>query len=111
MRIDAGDLVLADFSPTRGRQQSGRRPALVITGAAFHEISQLALVCPITSNVGEWPLKVLLPQGLQVTGAVQVDQIRAVDRKERILQHVGNVPIETLEKVRSILAALIGREV
>ena len=55
MKLDAGDLVWIELDPARGREQAGTRPALVITDADFHEISSLAFVCPITSNVSEWP--------------------------------------------------------
>jgi mRNA interferase MazF len=108
MKLDAGDLVWIELDPARGREQAGTRPALVITDAAFHEVSSLAFVCPITSNVSEWPFKVTIPAGLRVSGAILVDQMRAVDRRERILRRAGSVPAETLQLVRGILAALTG---
>jgi len=47
----AVDLIWTDFDPTRGRQQAGRRPALVISAAAFTDYTGLTVVCPITSRV------------------------------------------------------------
>jgi mRNA interferase MazF len=108
--LEAGDLVWVELDPVRGREQSGRRPAVVITPAAYHNVSRIALVCPITSNLGPWPFKVFLPDGLEVGGAVLVDQVRAIDRSQRIYGRAGTgrVPDETLEKIRSILVAVIG---
>ena len=105
--LDAGDLVWVELDPVRGREQSGRRPAVVITPAAYHKVSSLALVCPITTNPGPWPFKVALPDALEIKGAVLVDQLRAVDRERRIFGRAGRVPDEALESIRGILAAMI----
>jgi mRNA-degrading endonuclease toxin of MazEF toxin-antitoxin module len=37
-----GDLIWTDFDPTKGREQAGRRPALVVSSAAFTENTGLA---------------------------------------------------------------------
>jgi mRNA interferase MazF len=108
--LHAGDVVWVALDPVRGREQAGRRPALVVTPAAYHKVSSLAFVCPITSNVRSWPFTVLLPAYLKIRGAVLVDQMRAIDRTERILGRAGRVPDETLEAVRSILMAMIRPE-
>jgi mRNA interferase MazF len=106
-----GDIVLMDFAPTRGSEQAGTRPALVISQPGMHEITRRAVVCPITRNMRPWPTKVFLPQGLAAEGAVLVDQVRSIDRKERILRTLGQVPQPVLTQVRRKLAALIGIEV
>jgi mRNA interferase MazF len=48
-----------------------------------------------------------LPDGLEIKGAVLVDQMRAVDRTQRIVGRAGRVPDETLEGIRGILTAMI----
>jgi mRNA interferase MazF len=45
----AGDLIWIDFDPTKGREQAGRRPALVVSPGSFSANTGLAIVCPITS--------------------------------------------------------------
>lgn len=106
-----GDIVLMDFAPARGSEQAGTRPALVISERGMHEITRRAVVCPITRNTRPWPTKVFLPQGLAAEGAVLVDQVRSIDRRERILRTLGRVPEPVLDQVRRKLAALIGIEV
>jgi len=105
--LDAGDLVWVELDPVRGREQSGRRPAVVITPAAYHKVSSLAFVCPIATNPGPWPFKVPLSDDLEIKGAVLVDQVRAVDRAQRIFGRAGRVPDDTLDRIRGILAAMI----
>lgn len=67
---DTGDLVWTDFDPTRGREQAGRRPALVVSSALFAANTGLAVVCPITSRVRPFPTSVVLPSGLPITGEI-----------------------------------------
>ena len=105
-----GDIVLMDFSPIRGSEQGGTRPALVISARGMHEITRRAIICPITRNTQPWPTKVFLPDGLAAEGAVLVDQVRSIDRRERILRKLGQVPDPILLLVRHKLAALAGIE-
>lgn len=105
---DAGDLVWVDFRPTLGREQSGVRPALVLTTRGFHQRNATAIVCAITSNIAAWPTKITLPNGLAVKGAVLCDQIRCVDRTMRGFRPIGKVPPDILDDVRSTVAALLG---
>lgn len=107
---DAGDIVLIDFAPVRGSEQDGTRPALIISERGMHEMTRRAIICPITRNTQPWPTKVFLPEGLAAQGAILVDQIRAVDRSERILRRLGRAPDEVLLMVRRKLAALTGIE-
>ncbi|MCJ2130492.1 type II toxin-antitoxin system PemK/MazF family toxin [Methylobacterium sp. E-045] len=105
---DAGDIVWVDFRPTLGREQSGVRPALVLTARGFHQRNATAIVCAVTSNVTAWPTKVVLPDGLGVAGAVLCDQIRCVDRSMRGFRKIGTVPPDVLDDVRRTVATLLG---
>ena len=105
---DAGDLVWLSFDPQRGREQSGRRPALVLSPAAYNAKTSLALVCPVTSHIKGYPFEVLLPPGLAVTGVVLADQLKSLDWKERRAEPAGRVPVELLSEVLARLAPLLG---
>jgi mRNA interferase MazF len=105
---ERGALVWVDFTPQSGREQAGHRPALVISPRVYHERSKLAVVCPITSNTRPWPWKVMLPDGLSVSGAVLVDQVRSIDRAARRLRLAGEAPQIVVADVQAKLAALFG---
>jgi mRNA interferase MazF len=107
-RVEPGDIVLVAFQPVRGIEQDGTRPALVISSEIMHDFSRRAIVCPITRNPSPWPTKVFLPDGLAAEGAVLADQIRAIDRSERILKVLGTAPLAITRAVRERVAALIG---
>ncbi|MGI8840739.1 MAG: type II toxin-antitoxin system PemK/MazF family toxin, partial [Caulobacteraceae bacterium] len=53
-----------------GREQAGRRPALIISPAAFTFNTGFAMVCPIASRVRPFPTSVMLPKGLPVAGEI-----------------------------------------
>ncbi|HEY4775273.1 MAG TPA: type II toxin-antitoxin system PemK/MazF family toxin [Xanthobacteraceae bacterium] len=106
--LQAGDLVWVDLRPTRGHEQGGVRPAVVLTDREFHRRNDTVVVCPVTSNKKPWPTKVLLPDGLAATGAILVDQVRTLDRTARGFRAIGRVPDQVLAEVRGRLATLLG---
>jgi len=105
---DVGDLVWTDFDPTRGREQSGRRPALVVSPAAFTENTGLAMVCPITSRVRPFPTSVVLPAGLPVGGEILTSHIRSIDTQARPVRYAGAaVGLEIAQLVRAKLNTFV----
>ena len=107
MTVDRGDLVWLNFSPQRGHEQSGRRPALVISPAAYNAVSNCVIVCPITSNTDPWPWKAPLPDTGYISGAVLVDQVKSVDATARKLEPANASVDDTLmDDILSRLATL-----
>jgi mRNA interferase MazF len=80
---DAGDLIWTDFDPQVGREQGGRRPAVVVSPLAFFRASAFVIVCPITSRVRPFASSVVLPARLPVAGEVLTSQ-GAVRRAGRV---------------------------
>ncbi len=102
-----GDIVYLDFNPTKGHEQRGYRPALIISPAAYSEKSSLALFCPITSQQKGYPFEVLLPEDLQTHGVILVDQIRSLDWRVRQIKFVETVSLEVIAEVQAKIAPLI----
>ena len=105
---DAGDLVWLTFDPQAGREQAGRRPALVLSPASYNRRSGLALMCPITSRIKGYPFEVELPEGLDVSGAVLADHVKSLDWRTRRAERAGKVPAAILRDVLARLAPLLG---
>src|SRR6266481_1930518 len=104
---DTGDLIWT-FDPTRGREQAGRRPALVVSSAEFTANTGLAVVCPITARVRPFPTSVVLPPGLPVAGEILTSHIRSIDTQARPIRPTGAaVPYQTALLVRAKLNAFI----
>jgi mRNA interferase MazF len=105
---DAGDLIWTDFDPTRGREQAVRRPALVVSPAAFTENTGLAVVCPVTSRIRPFPTSVVLPAGLPISGEILTSHIRSIDTQARPVRYAGAaVPPLIAQLVRAKLNAVV----
>jgi len=104
----AGDLIWLTFDPQAGREQAGRRPALVLSPVSYNEKTSLALVCPVSSRVKGYPFEVPLPERLPITGVVLSDQLKSLDWTQRKAEFVAHAPIEVLSEVLARLAPLLG---
>lgn len=102
-----GHLVALTFDPQAGHEQSGRRPALVISNDLFNRHTGLCIACPITSARRDYPFHVSLPEGEKVTGVVMVEQVKSIDFRARRARHIGTAPEAVTEEVLSILDACI----
>ncbi len=104
---DRGDIVWITLNPQAGHEQAGRRPALVISPAAYNEKVGLAILCPITSQVKGYPFEVSLPDGLPIQGVILSDQVKSLDWQGRQAEWIGKLPEAVLEEVLQKLATLI----
>jgi mRNA interferase MazF len=102
-----GDLITLTFDPQSGREQKGRRPALVISSDLFNRRTGLAIVCPITKTQRNIPFQVALSEGGPVTGFVMVEQVKAIDVRARRARFVEKVSVPVLNEVLSILDACV----
>ena len=100
-----GDLVWLDFSPQSGREQKGRRPALVVSSGIYNQTG-LMLACPITSRVKGYPFEVEIQSGI-IDGCVLADHVKNQDWKTRNVQFISKSPEDVLTRTRQIIAALL----
>ena len=107
---ERGDIVWLRFDPQAGHEQSGRRPALVISPLAYNRKVGLALLCPVTSQVKGYPFEVLLPPGLEAKGAVLSDQLKSLDWRARKAKLLCKVPSAILEETVARILALVDPE-
>jgi mRNA interferase MazF len=104
---DAGDFVWLTFDPQAGREQAGRRPALVLSPRIYNAKSGLALVCPITNQAKGYPFEVAVPAGHDASGIILADHLRSVDWKARRAERLGHCTTEVMDEVRARLTPLL----
>lgn len=102
-----GDIVWIDLLPTTGHEQSGKRPALVLSPFAYNKTVGLMLCCPITSKEKGYPFEVRIPEGFQIDGVVLSDQIRSLDWKSRNTSLAAKAPRDLIEDVLAKLQTLL----
>ena len=104
---DRGDVVWVSMTPQAGREQSGRRPALVLSPSRYNGRVGLALMCPITSRVKGYPFEVPLPEEMAVEGVVLSDQVRSLDWRAREAELIGRLHEEVVAAVLERVMALL----
>ena len=109
-RILRGEVRWADLSPTRGREQSGRRPVLVISQDVFNARSGTVIALAITSQ----PQKAGFPLTLELASTklpkrswVKIGQIRTLS-VERVGRKLGSVSPEELFGALEGLNEIVG---
>ena len=101
-----GDYIAVTFDPQSGREQKGRRPALVVSNTLFNKHTGLALVCPITNTRRDFPFHVPVDDDL-LTGFVMVEQVKSIDFHSRDAKRIAKASDAVVEEVLSLLDACI----
>ena len=99
---DAGDVNWIDLDPTVGREQAGKRPALVLSPSSYNRKTSLLIACAMTTEKKGYPFEVEMPDG----GIVLADQVRCLDWRFRNARAKDTAPLEVLKQVRILLGTL-----
>jgi len=105
-----GDIIWVDFDPTKGREQAGHRPAVVISQTAYNENRNLMLICPITNSTKPLRLRVMLDGRTQTQGDIICEQVRSIDLLARPCKVIEPLPKDVLKKVLDALSVIIAME-
>lgn len=105
-----GEIWLVDLDPTRGREQRGRRPALVVSANKLNQgPAELVIVLPLTKVGKGIPSHVPVSRtdsGLDDDSFVICEQVRCIS-KERFARQIGRAPHPVMEKVSLLLRVLL----
>jgi mRNA interferase MazF len=105
---ERGDAVWIQFNPQAGHEQAGRRPALVLSPAAYNGKVGLAILCPITNQVKGYPFEVAIPESRSVSGVVLADQVKSLDWRVRKAELIERLPLGVVQEVLGKLSTLVG---
>lgn len=105
-----GEIWMVDPNPTRGHEQAGVRPALVVSVDTFnHGPAGLAVVLPVTSRAKGISFHVAIDPpdaGLRLQSLVKTEDIRSV-AVERLARRLGQVTEATMAQVEDCLRILL----
>ncbi|HJY64755.1 MAG TPA: type II toxin-antitoxin system PemK/MazF family toxin [Ignavibacteria bacterium] len=102
-----GDVIWLDLNPQVGREQAGRRPVLVMSPKIYNQKAGLAVICPITSTIKNYPYVVKIPDELKVRGVILSDQIKSLDWNARKAEYICKMPDIVFNTVIEKLNTLI----
>jgi mRNA interferase MazF len=106
---DYGDIVWIVLDPRVGHEQSGRRPAIVISDKSLAEHTGLAVMCPITSKVKGLPFEIEL-YGTKTAGAILPIHVKSTDWTARKTRFIEKAPQELTNMVSQSVGAIVGLE-
>jgi mRNA interferase MazF len=105
-----GDVWLVDLDPTRGHEQAGRRPAVIVSEDGFnHGPGQMVVVVPMTRTARGIPLHVPVnpPEGgVRMRSYAMCDNIRSISTS-RLIDHWGTLSPSTMLRIGLRLERLL----
>ncbi len=104
---ERGDIVLLDFNPQSGKEQAGKRPAVVISPKAYNEKVGLAIFCPITSKIKNYPFEIVLSKHMKTKGVILADHVKNLDWHARRSHFIEKLSDECLQEVLDKLGLLL----
>ena len=109
-RILRGEVRWADLDPTRGHEQSGRRPVLILSADVFNERSGTVIAVALTSQPPRAGFPLTLPVSatqLPKASWVKIGQIRTLSTK-RVGRKLGTISPEDVASVIEGLNEILG---
>jgi mRNA interferase MazF len=105
-----GEIWSVNLDPSKGHEQAGKRPALVVSTDPFnHGPASLVVVVPLTTREKHVPLHVpVIPPegGLKQPSFIKCEDVRSISQ-ERLIHRWGRVTPKTLTAVASRLRLLL----
>jgi mRNA interferase MazF len=98
-----GDIIYMDLDPTKGHEQSGKRPFFVLSSEAYNKATGLVAGCPLTNKVKGYPFEVVLPKRCKAKGVILANQITTKDWRVREANQFAKTDDETLENVLEVI--------
>ncbi len=105
---EKGDIVWIEMNPQAGHEQSGKRPAIVLSPKAYNEKVGLALFCPITTQIKGYPFEVIIPRAYRISGAILSDRIKSLDWKAGKVSFACKVDVTFIQEAVAKLNSLLG---
>jgi mRNA interferase MazF len=109
-RILRGEIRWADLDPTRGREQAGQRPVLILSHDVFNERSGTVIAVALTSQEPHAGFPLTLEStaaGLPKRSWIKISQIRTL-ATERIGRRLARVSAEELARTIEGLNEIVG---
>ena len=103
---ETGDIVWLEFNPQAGHEQSGHRPALVMSPSIYNSKTGLMVCCPLTTQIKGHSFEVIT----EVDGkdcAILSDQVKSLDWKIRKAKKKAIVSMDTMLHVKAKVKALL----
>ena len=109
--MERGDIYIVGLDPTKGHEQQGTRPVLVVSPGSFNRLTGMPVILPITQG-GNFARTAgfavsLMGAGTNTAGVVRCDQPRAIDMRARSGRKIESIPAAIMDEVLAKLATIL----
>jgi mRNA interferase MazF len=105
---DRGDLIEMNFQPAAGMKIDKRRPAIVISMAAYNRKTGLCLAVPTSTDLTPGPFWISMPDGyLPKPSIILCDYMKSFDYRERSATFIARLPDDLIEQIVSTLLDVV----
>jgi len=98
-----GEIWYANLNPSKGSEQAGHRPVVIISGNLLNQYLNIVIACPLTTKIKNYKGNVVLKPDvvnkLKAPSEILVFHIRSVS-KERLVKKLGNISAVQLEQLK-----------
>lgn len=109
--MERGDIFVVALDPTKGHEQQGTRPVLIVSPGPFNRLTGMPVVLPITQGGGFARTAgfavSLMGAGIGTVGVVRCDQPRAIDMRARNGRKIEHIPDAIMDEVLAKLATIL----
>ena len=107
--IRQGDIITLSLDPSKGHEQKGYRPVLVVSNDVYNGKTSFRVIVPISNTTRNFSLYVPLDGRTDTQGKILADQMRTIDITARKGQKIETLPDDILDAVLEILQATVDR--
>lgn len=105
-----GEIWRANLNPTKGSEQAGFRPVVIVSGNLMNQYLNVVIVMPLTTKIKNWKGDVVLnptgTNGLTAKSEVLTMHIRSV-AKDRLVEKIGRINDLELEALKTGLSDIM----
>ncbi|SRR5690554_4760664 len=98
------------FDPVKGQEQSGHRPAVIISGDTMNDNLNLVMVCPLTSKIHNYKgnpiVEPSIENGLKKSSEILIFQTRSIS-KLRLRKKLGIIDRKVIEEIHQNLNKIL----
>lgn len=105
-----GEIWFADLNPTKGSEQAGFRPIVILSGNLLNKYLSVVISAPLTSKIKNYQGNPVIEpndrNGLTKNSELMIFHIRSIS-KERLVRKIGEISPDELEKALETLDDLM----
>ena len=105
--INQGDILKLSLDPTKGHEQKGYRPVVVISNEPYNTKTGFCVVYPISTTTRNYSMYVDLDSRTKTQGKILGDQMKSVDIKARPYKYIESISNDILDDILELASATL----